>query len=145
MSTEPRPDNHTSREWLVVRLAVSRAVAGDERFHDEVPVASRYNPGMKYSLRSLMVVVTLVCVVLGGVMGRVEYLRRWAEFHEQEAERCKENAPSVFGNYNKEARASQLEEEFADEVVRHTLLGRRYRSAVYRPWVIVDTAFGDSP
>jgi hypothetical protein len=26
---------------------------GDERLHDEVPPASRYNAGMKYSLRSL--------------------------------------------------------------------------------------------
>jgi hypothetical protein len=37
---------------------------------------------MKYSLRSLMIVVTLVCVVIGG---RIEYLRRWAVFHEEEA------------------------------------------------------------
>jgi len=42
---------------------------------------------MKYSLRSLFVVVTLVAVLLGG---RVEYLRRWAVFHEREAERYAE-------------------------------------------------------
>ena len=42
---------------------------------------------MKYSLRSLMLVVTLVAVLLGG---RVEYLRRWAVFHEREAERYAE-------------------------------------------------------
>ncbi|MBC7853012.1 MAG: hypothetical protein IAF94_06215 [Pirellulaceae bacterium] len=42
---------------------------------------------MKYSLRSLMIVVTLVAVLLGG---RVEYLRRWAVFHEREAERYAE-------------------------------------------------------
>ena len=42
---------------------------------------------MKYSLRSLMIVVTLVAVVLGG---RIEYLRRWGAFHEREAERCAE-------------------------------------------------------
>jgi hypothetical protein len=42
---------------------------------------------MKYSLRSLMIVVTLVAVLLGG---RVENLRRWAVFHEREAERYAE-------------------------------------------------------
>ena len=34
-----------------------------------------------------MVVVTLVCVALGGVMGRIEYLRRWAGFHDREQAR----------------------------------------------------------
>jgi hypothetical protein len=38
---------------------------------------------MKYSLRSLMIVVTLICVVLGSVMGRIEYLRQWAVYHER--------------------------------------------------------------
>jgi len=42
---------------------------------------------MKYSLRSLMIVVTLVAVLLGG---RIEYHRRWAVFHEREAERYAE-------------------------------------------------------
>ncbi len=32
---------------------------------------------MKYSLRNLMIVVTLVCVVIGA---RIEYLRRWVFF-----------------------------------------------------------------
>jgi hypothetical protein len=43
--------------------------------------------GMKYSLRSLFVIVTLVCVVLGG---RIEYLRRMAAFHEKEANNLSE-------------------------------------------------------
>jgi len=47
---------------------------------------------MKYSLRSLMIVVTLVAVLLGG---RVEYHRRWAVFHERETERY---ADLLFGN-----------------------------------------------
>ena len=42
---------------------------------------------MKYSLRSLMIVVALGCVLLGG---RIEYLRRMAVFHEQEASRLAE-------------------------------------------------------
>ena len=35
-------------------------------------------------LTALFVVVTLFCVVLGG---RVEYLRRWATYHECETDR----------------------------------------------------------
>ena len=41
---------------------------------------------MKYSLRSLMIVITLIAIVLGG---RIEYLRRWALYHENQA--------SIFG------------------------------------------------
>lgn len=37
---------------------------------------------MKYSRRSLLIAVTLICVVLGVVIGRIEYLRKWAEFYE---------------------------------------------------------------
>ena len=40
---------------------------------------------MKYSLRSLMIGITLICVLLRSVMGRVEYLRQWAVYHEREA------------------------------------------------------------
>jgi hypothetical protein len=42
---------------------------------------------MKYSLRSLMIAVTLACVVLGGVTGRIEYLRQRAVFHDREKDR----------------------------------------------------------
>jgi hypothetical protein len=38
---------------------------------------------MKYTLRSLMIVVTLICVVLGGVLGRIEYPRRTGESQRQ--------------------------------------------------------------
>ena len=40
---------------------------------------------MKYSLRSLMIAMTLICVVPGG---RIEYLRRIANFHARESEAC---------------------------------------------------------
>jgi hypothetical protein len=43
---------------------------------------------MKYSLRSLMLVITLVCVALGG---RVEYQRRRGLWHQQEADRYLNN------------------------------------------------------
>ena len=86
---------------------------------------------MKYSLRSLFVVVTLICVVLGGVMGRVEYLRRWAVYHER---RMKE-----------------------EEIVsgpgpgrtfpwwHHQMMARKFREAMSCPWVIVTEPTEDDP
>jgi hypothetical protein len=47
---------------------------------------------MKYSLRSLMVVVTLVCVVLGLLGARIEWLRRRAAYHDGEAIRFREES-----------------------------------------------------
>ena len=69
---------------------------------------------MKYSLRSLMIVVTLMAAVLGG---RIEYLRRWAVSHEQAAEQSGSN-----------------DLEWDD----HHFAGQRYRLAMWRPWTIVD-------
>ena len=74
---------------------------------------------MKYSLRSLMIVVTLICVVLGGVAGRVEYLRRMAAFHEREL----------------------LKSSDQNEVLNHAFAAAQFRQAVLRPWTSVD----DSP
>jgi hypothetical protein len=41
---------------------------------------------MKYNLWSLMIGITLLCVVLGLVGARIEYLRRWAAFHDAQAQ-----------------------------------------------------------
>jgi hypothetical protein len=95
---------------------------------------------MKYSLRSLMIVVTLVCVALGVWAGRVEYLRRMATFHDQEARRC----------------AMQIKEEtgwnplalgFTPLRIRNGLplcqlnahqdLAIEYRNAVSHPWLTI--------
>jgi hypothetical protein len=94
---------------------------------------------MKYSLRSLMVVVTLVAMVLGG---RVEYLRRGATYHEREAHRWAvqtkeetgydpEIAPAVFMRSN-------LVSPFPySQYEAHDRLAREYRHAVSRPWTVV--------
>jgi hypothetical protein len=83
---------------------------------------------MKYSLRSLMVAVTLICVALGVWAGRVEYLRRWAAFHEREAEKFRhlesQSAQEIFDNLVSE--------------IEHESLAIAYRKAVYRPWTSVD-------
>ena len=68
-----------------------------------------------------MIVVTLVCVVLGGVMGRIEYLRRWAVFHEQIAA---ETEPLTMNS------------------IFHNALAYHYRNAMWHPWTIVDDPFG---
>jgi hypothetical protein len=72
---------------------------------------------MKYSLRSLMIVVTLVAVVLGG---RIEYLRRMAAFHAAEAARITDGTTSDLM-----------------PMIRHHDLAVQYSRAVYRPWTIV--------
>ena len=84
---------------------------------------------MKYSLRSLMIVVTLVCVLLGG---RIEYLRRTAEFYKRQ-QRARLLEFKARGEYA----LAVCDEELVDLMV----LEIRYRRAVYRPWTIVD----DSP
>jgi hypothetical protein len=70
---------------------------------------------MKYSLRGLMIGVTLICVVLGGLMGRIEYLRRWAAFHD-----------------SRQRNARNLVDEF-----HHFEMAEQYRDAMHRPWTIV--------
>ena len=72
---------------------------------------------MKYSLRSLMVGITLFCVVLGG---RIEYLRRMAAFHTAEAARITDGTTSDIM-----------------PMIRHHDLAVQYSRAVYRPWTIV--------
>jgi len=92
---------------------------------------------MKYSLRSLMIVVTLICVGLGGVMGRIEYLRRCVTYHDRERakhlvqwRREYELLAKGSGSVASEAR----EREF---YFRHKSLGDQYRMAIYRPWTAV--------
>ena len=78
---------------------------------------------MKFSLRSLMMVVTLVCVALGVLGGRIEYLRGRAVFYEEEARRY-----------------TRPETDFATSQMRysHTEIARDFRSAMTRPWTSVD-------
>ena len=88
---------------------------------------------MKYSLRSLMIVVTLACVVLGGVMARVEYLRRQAVFHDAQQARHLAQWRKSFERTN----LADLEAHERELYFHHRLLAKEYRKAAYRPWVIV--------
>ena len=78
---------------------------------------------MKYSLRSLMIGITLFCVVLGG---RIEYQRRWAVFHESESIRIRRDGPLALA-------------------VAHEWQAGRYRRAMLQPWISVTLYLDDSP
>jgi len=86
---------------------------------------------MKYSLRSLMIAVTVVCVVLGLLGARVEYLRRWADFHHRKVE--------ALGANFKESHGLERDRLF-DAVWYHNAMEDRYRDAIYRPWTRVDNS-----
>ena len=75
-----------------------------------------------------IVLVTLVCVVLGG---RVEYLRRMAAFHAAEAARI--------------TRMMDGSESNLTPLLRHHNLAAQYSLAVYRPWTIVREPSMGSP
>jgi hypothetical protein len=94
-----------------------------------------FNDSMKYSLRSLMIVVTLIAIVIGG---RVEYLRRWAEFHEHESLRFQNAAHGTARS------AVEARELYMNAATQHGILGRRCREAVHRPWIMVEVEVDDS-
>jgi hypothetical protein len=106
---------------------------------------------MKYSLRTLMIFVTLICVVFGG---RVEYLRRMAAWHEQEARRFdlkmieslihkteeaekRDSQMMGFGidTGGDDARASRFHEDMA----------MQFRKGMSRPWSFVRVPEGAEP
>jgi hypothetical protein len=82
---------------------------------------------MKYSLRSLFIAVTLFAVLLGG---RVEYLRRWADFHHREVE--------ALGAKFTESHDLDERHRLFDAIWYHDAMEDRYRAAIYRPWTLVD-------
>lgn len=78
---------------------------------------------MKYRLRILMIVVALICV---GVGCRVEYLRRWAAYHNREGVKLL---------------AENYDSAVASKAIQHFQLVKQYRAAMFRPWTIVDETF----
>ena len=87
---------------------------------------------MKYSLRSLMIGITLFCVLLGG---RIEYLRRWAAFHENQARK----------HAGAEHNSSRAALPDATAVLQHARQYLRFRDAMLQPWTIVDTTLPEVP
>jgi hypothetical protein len=94
---------------------------------------------MKYSLRTLMIVVTLVCVALGG---RIDYLRRMAAFHQREADRCASEFKALTGVHPTET--FRLAGSFPgllplSQFEAHQTLASEYRNAIVRPWASIES------
>jgi hypothetical protein len=115
---------------------------------------------MKYSLRSLMIVVTLACVLCGVVMARLNYLYRKTAFHEsQRAESigrlvvltgCEQDQIEKLLGYVADGvdvqhlaiykRASD-KGKFSTEwnvACIHYRLAKKYRNSLSRPFALVD-------
>jgi hypothetical protein len=97
---------------------------------------------MKYSLRSLMIVVTLVCVVVGG---RIEYLRRMSAFHNLEEKTQLSRLAEVGIEMPKGIKIFVAREgldsdfDFAcDKILYHRQMQQRFDDAVFHPWILVD-------
>lgn len=102
---------------------------------------------MRYSLRTLFVLVTLVAIVIGA---RIEYLRRWATFHERlaaqhasviESEGGEASLPFMLSVHGLGASGDAAARCFVNEnhwqFVLHQDLASAYRRAMYRPWTTV--------
>jgi hypothetical protein len=100
---------------------------------------------VKYSLRSLLIVVTLTCVLLGG---RIEYLRRRATYHEGETARHAERVENSGGRLSFMLQVHNTHDSGGSEVgcfvnedhrlyVHHQNLAADYRRAAFRPWTVV--------
>jgi hypothetical protein len=92
---------------------------------------------MKYSLRSLMIVVTLACVVLAGVMARVEYLRRMAKYHDRIANDVDSTLTDQDLFLAVNGQSSDETESKLISMNKHRRQAELFRRAVYRPWAIV--------
>lgn len=84
-----------------------------------------------YSLRSLMIVVTLACVALAGISARVEYLRRHKEFYKKESKRLE---AIVLEN----PRSERIIRQYGVRYKWYQQLAGQYHKAMFRPWTSVD-------
>jgi hypothetical protein len=93
---------------------------------------------MKYSLRSLMVGVTLVCVLFGGVgsvIGRVAYLKQRASYHAQKASACEQQ---LFADSYSSAGLLLESADTARRLAYHRRMHHEFTHAAGRPWTAVD-------
>ena len=85
----------------------------------------------------------LVCVALGLLGARIEYLRRWGAFHKGEAEECLVRI-NAYGTEGREP-----DEEYHDllaSMLKHTAFSSLYEYYAYhRPWTITDESAYDRP
>jgi hypothetical protein len=81
----------------------------------------------QFTLRGLLIVVTVTAVALGG---RIEYLRRMAVYHEREAARYQ---------------AMDFDLEILQKSLSHQEIAREFRAAITRPWRTVDESLRPLP
>ena len=94
---------------------------------------------MKYSLRSLMIVVTLACVLfagLGSVIGRIAYLKQRARFHSQQATELERQLFAE--NYSKTDPLTESADRTARRLAYHRSMHHEFTRAAERPWTGVD-------
>jgi hypothetical protein len=93
---------------------------------------------MKYSLWSLFVVVTLTGVLLGA---RLEYLRRWAVFHEREAKKLSDEFDHEMETGARTMLGLPVSPDIlfrnSEKQFYHEKSAELFRKAMYRPWTIV--------
>jgi len=96
---------------------------------------------MKYSLRSLMIGITLFCVFLAWI-GRVQYLKQCARFHSAKADEFSQSL--LAKQYVDDGRPlSESSDQDARMRAHHLRLCHEYSRAAERPWVIVDESLPD--
>jgi hypothetical protein len=96
---------------------------------------------MKYCLRSLMVVVTLACVALGAVGGRIEYLRRYERFHKERQgvymDRVNDAWNRTDNRWRENAKLAMRHMDDQAWLKYHSGLLTKYHYAVRHPWIVV--------
>jgi hypothetical protein len=107
----------------------------------------------QFSLGTLLAVMLAISLLLG-VCGRIAFLLRQAEFHDQERMSCIDSFLEMHKGYGSPRfldgkspeemfgrdGAARIREMIARSLM-HQAVAKNYRQAVYRPWTVVD----DSP
>jgi hypothetical protein len=90
----------------------------------------------QFSLRAMLMVMTLVAIPLG----RVAYLRQMAAFHDAEQARHLGEWRQEYASYEKGLGSAAEEARRRERYFHHKTLAAQYRKATYRPWTVVNEA-----
>jgi hypothetical protein len=88
----------------------------------------------QFSLRAMLMVMTLVAIPLG----RVAYLRQMAVFHDGERARCLVVWRQEYELFDKGSGSAASEAQKREVYFHHKTLADQYRKAAYRPWTVVN-------
>ena len=90
----------------------------------------------QFSLRAMLIVMTLVTIPLG----RVAYLRQMALFHDRAQARHLGEWRQEYASYEKGLSSAAEEARKRELYFHHKTLAAQYRKAIYRPWTVVTEA-----